>query len=246
MIGELSKLTTKRLIIAKIAEVALVQPISRLISFYNKRVLQHSGGVRLWGLCCILFCSTYFVACDLSKRETVPKKAVASTSVRKLYAPGADKTETVSMVTIVPASSESEQAAQSAAILSGQLDPNPDPSPEAEPVARSRRIVREHPESHEPIVGPLTDSAFQSVVSNWSGMKRCLATQSSRRRTQEKGSIELSLTISGEGRVIKSQVSKTSSGLARAMASCVESRARRLRFPQSSEKKVEKTAKFVF
>lgn len=98
-----------------------------------------------------------------------------------------------------------------------------------------------------PETSSLSDGAFQSVITDWNGMKRCLASNSGR-LGRTSGALRVAFTIRGDGQVIKSEVVETSNEDARAIAPCVERGARRLRFPAfaAASDEVEKTAKFVF
>lgn len=93
----------------------------------------------------------------------------------------------------------------------------------------------------------LSDGAFQSAITDWSGMKRCLAS-SAGRLDSSSGALRVKFVIRGDGQVVKSRVVETSNDVARAIAPCVEKRARRIRFPAFAQAAdtVEKTAKFVF
>lgn len=105
----------------------------------------------------------------------------------------------------------------------------PDPEPQAEEVDLS-----------------LTDYDFQSTVGSWGGVKRCLATSSVRGDQPMSGALQVSFKISSDGEVIESKVTDVSNEDARTLASCVERKARRIRFPAFAGNDITKTAKFVF
>lgn len=145
----------------------------------------------------------------------------------------------------------SEDALQALAVVEA---PEPEPAPEeALPARRAPRRRRTAPsEPAEPLpedVGPgqLSDGAFQSIINDWTGMKRCLASTTSRLGPSS-GALRLAFTIRGDGQVVKSRVVETSNAAAKELAPCVERRARRLKFPAfaAAGDEVEKTAKFVF
>ncbi len=117
---------------------------------------------------------------------------------------------------------------------------------EAEPPPK-RRPPRTPAPKPEPAGPPqLSDGAFQSVVNDWGGMKRCL--ESTSRLGSPSGALQVAFTIRGDGQVVKSRVVDASNEVARSIAPCVERNARRLKFPAfaAASEETEKTAKFVF
>lgn len=146
---------------------------------------------------------------------------------------------------------EAESQALAAALLGGPKVQ--DPTPAAAPAPRPRRRVRRQrpdPEPEEPYVpeepSGLSDLDFQSAIGGWTGMRRCLAENSSRTGAKN-GALRVSFKIKADGSVAESRVIDSSAGMAQAIAPCVKRRARRIRFPTfSGESMIEKTAKFVF
>lgn len=196
-------------------------------------------------------------ACEVEAPSADPL-APAERPEPKLYAPGAPTAEPEPGAPSKPETTpRSDGEALRAALLGSDKEP---PSSETEPEPRRTRRPRrrvqtaetaETPEGEpldEPAApGSLSDGAFQSVITDWSGMKRCLATATGRLGPGS-GALEVAFTIRGDGQVVRSRVVETSNEVARAIAPCVERRAKRIRFPAfaATTDKVEKTAKFIF
>lgn len=184
--------------------------------------------------------------------------------VRKLYAPGyqpnAERAEEPADAPAPTPEADAEAAALRAMLTGEGRETEEDEATEDEAerstpdIDERRRRRRRNRRADDELVeeapaGPntLSDGAFQSAITDWSGMKRCLASSAGRLPTRN-GALQVRFTIRGDGQVVKSSVVQTSNDVARAIAPCVERRARRIRFPAFAEaaEEVEKTAKFVF
>lgn len=188
-----------------------------------------------------------------SAKTAETEETPAKPKIRKIYAPGAGPGRETSAR---PGASEgTEESAALAAALLGTNRPEPEPeaaapAPPAER-RRRRRASAARSEAEEVLEedtrpGALSDGAFQSAITDWSGMKRCLA--GTARLGPTSGALQVRFTIRGDGQVVKSRVVEASNEAAKAIAPCVVRRARRLRFPAfaAASNEVEKTAKFVF
>lgn len=194
-------------------------------------------------------------ACDLGTTKLQGETAEAPPKVRKLYAPGiqpGDEAETAVAEGSDPASPEGD--ALEAALLGTDRAPEEANAEEAaRPAPRRRRAVRRaapvesEPLEKEAAPGQMSDGAFQSVVTDWRGVRSCLASEAGR-LAPGSGAIRVSFTIRGDGQVVKSKVVEASNDVARAISPCVEQRARRIRFSAfaGATDQIEKTAKFVF
>ncbi|MBX2814268.1 MAG: hypothetical protein KTR25_20840 [Myxococcales bacterium] len=187
------------------------------------------------------------VRCWSGDGIAIEKPALETPKIRKLYAPGLEPTQTGSSTTGITIFSEKETMAEAAAILSGANEGALAEESYSDRHRRRRpRVIREKETGVEgPQLGPLTDRMFQSVISDWTGMKRCLERHAKSFEPGRSGAIELALTISRGGQVIKSEVVKTSNAVARILTPCLERQARRISFPKLS-KPAQKVAKFVF
>ncbi len=201
--------------------------------------------------------SLCFFACKSESKVEPLTKPQAKKEVRKLYAPGADE----SAAKAAPAQPQQEQGqADLKAALLGTNKPKPTTQPEekvapavakrqrskqrrAAPQPRDDRPLREEVEAPS----GLSDGAFQAAIGDWRGMKRCLRSEAARLESRN-GALRVAFKIRGDGSVADSRVVETSNDTAKAIASCVEKRARRIRFPAfaKAENQVEKVAKFVF
>lgn len=169
--------------------------------------------------------------------------------VRKLYAPGA-ATGPSEAATEPEAEADADQAAMAAALLGTDRKEAPAETPRPRRANRRRRTPNPDYEDEtleedtEP--GSLSDGAFQSVITDWAGMKRCLAGKA--RLGPSSGALQVRFVIRGDGQVVKSDVVGATNAAAKAIAPCVERRARRIRFPAfaAATDEIEKTAKFVF
>ncbi len=136
--------------------------------------------------------------------------------------------------------------------LLGLNKPPPAPEPEApepkvtrKPKRRTTTKATGATDFVPPPIGGLSDYDFQAAIGNWSGMRRCLAEKNNRDENPN-GAIQLKLTINTDGSVAESTVLDSSTAVAKAIAPCVQRRARRIRFPSFEGKAETKTAKFVF
>lgn len=215
-----------------------------------------SPGVRL-GLKLGLL-SLFIAGCDLGLQPAEPEPRAPEP--RRLYAPGASEVAEPNAAAAPASSAVSDAEALRAALL-GMRPPEEEEdasakAPKAAPPAErrsARRTASASAEREAAEPGPedaqpgLSDGAFQSVITDWTGMKRCLATNAARLPTSS-GALRVAFTIRGDGQVVESRVVETSNDVARLIAPCVEQRAKRIRFPAFAEAQdeVEKTAKFVF
>ncbi len=135
--------------------------------------------------------------------------------------------------------------------LLGLNKPAPEPEVETPQPTKARKTKRRPtPKAIDddfvpPPVGGLSDYDFQAAIGNWSGMRRCLAEKNNRDENPN-GAIQLKLKINNDGSVAESTVLDSSTAVAKAIAPCVQRRARRIRFPSFEGKAETKTAKFVF
>lgn len=227
--------------------------MSPMTSFSKSWLLAVGLGIGLIGSGCTIEWGS-------SAKKAEPEATPAAPKVRKLYAPGAEPDPSP---TEAPEASGDEGAetaeapsAESAALAAALLGTNrkaPEPDPAPTPKVRRRRRARAAAQAETEEVldepaepGSLSDGAFQSAITDWSGMKRCLA--GSARLGPATGALQVRFTIRGDGQVVKSAVVDASNDTARAIAPCVVRRARRIRFPAfaAASDEVEKTAKFVF
>jgi len=138
-------------------------------------------------------------------------------------------------------------------------EPEPEPEPDREPErsAKSRRQRRRAPDAGRPDepagvvppmpVGGLSDAEFNSALSDWRGVRSCLATEQVRGTATRNGAIRVAFTIADDGSVTEARVVEASNAFARALGPCVERAALRVEFPSfEGPPSVEKVAKFVF
>lgn len=189
--------------------------------------------------------------CELASEPPAEAKPEAP-KARRLYAPPAPDAGLAPQPTALPEPDEEETDGELRAALTGGRRAAPPAETEEIPRAerrRRRRATSTPLEEEEAASGPagLSDGAFQSAVTDWSGMKRCLASAAGRLPTQS-GALRVRFTIRGDGRVVRSEVVDTTNEVAEAIAPCVERRARQIRFPSfaAAGDEIEKTAKFVF
>lgn len=182
-----------------------------------------------------------------------PEEAREAPKVRKLYAPGASE-RAEEHAEEASGEGDADQAALAAALLgTGKAEVSEAAAPPRVRKARRRRRAQMADdgaderlvEDDEP-PGALSDGAFQSVITDWSGMKRCL--EGTARLGPSSGALQVRFLIRGDGQVVKSDVVGATNAAAKAIAPCVERRARRIRFPAfaAASDEIEKTAKFVF
>jgi hypothetical protein len=100
-------------------------------------------------------------------------------------------------------------------------------------------------EVEQPIVG-ISDDQFHNVVSNWHGIKSCLA--SSGVQAPGRGALKIAFTISGDGSVSEARITETSNTAhTEKISTCVEKSARGIKFPPLAGIPIlKKDAKFVF
>lgn len=113
------------------------------------------------------------------------------------------------------------------------------------PVRRRRPVYEPLPEEE---LGPkkLSEGAFYSALDAWGGVKRCLAKNPTVKKDGS-SAISVRFVVKKDGSVADSKIVGKSNEHAEAIAPCVETEARRVRFPDFEEEdSVQKDAKFVF
>lgn len=145
----------------------------------------------------------------------------------------------------VPAAEEPSDDMK-AALLGEKKEPEPAPRKYVRRPAR--RVVQD--ESDDLYAEPqqaatLSEEAFYSALDNWGGLKACL--KSSPAEGDRTGALQVAFKIGKDGDVLESKVFNPTTEQARAIAPCVERRAKHVRFPKFvSGESVIKEAKFVF
>lgn len=205
----------------------------------------------------MIFCGCLLISgCSGCEEEPEPD---APTAMKPVTSPEPEpEPEPVETEPAEPASSDLRAALlglnrPDAGVSEPEAEPEPEPEPDPEP-RRRRQTSSERRRSDvdsgfvpPPPPGGLSDFEFNGAISDWRGVRTCLATEQVRGVGTRNGAIQVAFTIASDGSVTDARVVDASNGFARALSSCVERAAMRVEFPSfDGPPTVEKTAKFVF